>query len=295
MSHGIEARLREARSWADFQALLRQLHIECGSPKYDAVSARGGLPKSAVSGLIGRNPQRRPTEATSLRFVSACLALTGTPEATVADSVETWRSTWRRLASQEDAAAPDISALTASGLRLPEPAGIRSGPRRRTRVLALALVCLLAFGLGAAAWHQLGPVDDGVPVGAPVSPEADTTPAAADTGACMAGEAKIPDARLKRDWDGVFICDNKRALVYRWASVDGMPTALLRTNPSWLICWTRGQEVGGEDVWYYTQGDDALTDPPIPSTWGFIPASDVLVPEHPAPGVTRRCPFPVTR
>lgn len=296
MTAGVQTRLTQARSWADYQALLRSLHVECGTPKYDAVSARGGLPKSAVSGLIGRNPQRRPTESASLRFVAACLAHAGVAPDLAAVQVEEWRTAWRRLATLDEAGGHverPMHAAPVATRAVPTPVGRRwSNLRWSVTVGVAALACVAAFVLGAVVWQQFAPAGHPAAFAAADAHPAADAPATASRGGCTPGQARIPDARLKRKWDGVFLCENDRSLMYRWPTVDGMPTAVLRTSPSWFICWTRGQEVGGDDVWYYTQGDDPLTDPPIPSTWGFLPASSVHSAAHPAAGLTRQCTFP---
>ncbi|NUR93532.1 MAG: hypothetical protein HOY71_56465 [Nonomuraea sp.] len=53
----------------------------------------------------------------------------------------------------------------------------------------------------------------------------------------------------------------------------------LRSNPSWFKCWIRGsRHSGGNNIWYYTYGDDS-------HRWGYVPAGKVFTPKDPMPGV----------
>ena len=62
---------------------------------------------------------------------------------------------------------------------------------------------------------------------------------------------------------------------------DVRPVDVLRSNPSWFKCYVRGEKhSGGNNVWYYTYGDDT-------GRWGYIPAARVFTPQDPYPGVKR--------
>ncbi|MFI6388717.1 hypothetical protein ACIBHY_19535 [Nonomuraea sp. NPDC050547] len=55
----------------------------------------------------------------------------------------------------------------------------------------------------------------------------------------------------------------------------------LRSNPSWFKCYIRGEKhSGGNNVWYYTQGDDS-------GRYGWVPASTLYTPKDPFPGVKK--------
>ncbi|HVR20787.1 MAG TPA: hypothetical protein VMS65_13850 [Polyangiaceae bacterium] len=50
----------------------------------------------------------------------------------------------------------------------------------------------------------------------------------------------------------------------------GSQVNVLRTTYSWFKCWTTGQiHGGGNNIWYYTLGDDN-------GNWGYLPAVEVL-------------------
>ncbi|MBB6038021.1 hypothetical protein HNR73_005901 [Phytomonospora endophytica] len=58
------------------------------------------------------------------------------------------------------------------------------------------------------------------------------------------------------------------------------PIDTLRSNPSYFRCWVTGsQHGGGNNVWYYTFGDDS-------GRWGYIAASHVWTSQDPFPGVS---------
>lgn len=55
----------------------------------------------------------------------------------------------------------------------------------------------------------------------------------------------------------------------------------LRTTSSWFDCWFPGEpHAGGNNVWYWTQGDDN-------ANFGFVPAADVHTTKDPAPGLIK--------
>jgi hypothetical protein len=106
---------------------------------------------------------------------------------------------------------------------------------------------------------------------------------------CQRLSGTIDDARAQRTWPYMFQCPNRpRVGVYEGAAF-GTEVAVLETDPSWFICWTRGQaHPGGNDVWYYTQGDRATGRPELHG-WGYVPASELRVGAAPDPAITRRC------
>ncbi|MFE6975686.1 hypothetical protein [Streptomyces sp. NPDC057682] len=55
----------------------------------------------------------------------------------------------------------------------------------------------------------------------------------------------------------------------------------LRTSYSWFKCYVRGeQHSGGNNIWYYTNGDDY-------GNYGYIAAARVFTSVDPAPGLPR--------
>jgi hypothetical protein len=241
----------DVTTWPEFTGRLRALYEWCGRPKYRALCARcPGLSPAAVSNLIGRNPLTRPPETATVRFVEACLRYGGVEEPE--EDVALWASRWTRIAG-----APSGDLESPDGMR---------GPWRRWWVLGGAVV-VAAAGLVGGVFFQRSGGDEG----------------------CRHLRGSIEDARMKRTWADMFQCPNRpRVGVYEKAGF-GTEVAVLETDPSWFICWTRGQShEGGNDVWYYTQGDRVTAMPRL-NGWGYVPASDLRVGAAPDPGVTRRC------
>jgi hypothetical protein len=275
-------RLAPIETWAGFREALRELHAECGAPKYGTLSATSGLAKSAISGLIGANPVQRPSEGTTLRFVEACLTHAHRDPDRVATSLTAWRATWHRLRAKDEVheeVQEEVPDSPSSAVATPAPS--RSG-RRRLGLLASA-AGIAAAAVAASLWLAH-------PSGAQPPASHPRLAAGTPTAGCTRAASDQPDVRTHRHWHGVFVCPTKRTPVYQWASLAGAPIGLLRSNPSWIVCWTRGQDVDGSDVWYYTQGDDLLGKDAL-DAWGFISARTVRVPHAPDPGITRRCPF----
>ncbi len=99
------------------------------------------------------------------------------------------------------------------------------------------------------------------------------------------------DRRLNKIWkDGVYLCKNTIGVPLYEEPREGVPIGYLDTSPSWFICWVRGaRHVGGNDVWYYTQGDRAAEKWHL-QAWGYMPASSMPGGPHPNPVITLRCP-----
>ncbi|GAB4004134.1 hypothetical protein [Nocardioides ultimimeridianus] len=280
------ARLDRVETWDDYREVLRELHASTGAPKYGTLSAGSGLAKSAISGLIGANPVQRPSESNSLRFVEACLAHAHRDPAEIGDAVVTWRGTWQRLRAADDGLSPSVAAAPTPAEPAEQPVAPPPRSRRSHRRTALVAAIGSAVAAVVAGTVWLAQPSPAAPP-APAPSLAAATPA---TGCTEAG-ADQRDVRLHRHWDSVYVCPTSRAMVYQWARVSGAPIGVLRSNPSWIVCWTHGETVAGSDVWYYTQGDDELGMDALDS-WGFISAADVDVAQHPDPGIARRCAFP---
>ncbi|MCH0541891.1 hypothetical protein I3F58_20425 [Streptomyces sp. MUM 203J] len=85
-------------------------------------------------------------------------------------------------------------------------------------------------------------------------------------------------------------CENSPGKLYGRPSYTAPVTGLLHTTTSWFTCWTMGEpHPGGNNVWYYTQGDETVQLPSIEAR-GAIPANHVWTDEDPFPGLPR-CPW----
>ncbi|WP_433337459.1 hypothetical protein [Spirillospora sp. CA-294931] len=87
------------------------------------------------------------------------------------------------------------------------------------------------------------------------------------------------------------VCGNRSgAPLYARASTGSGRSAVLETTESWFLCWTRGERhAGGNDVWYYTQGDRVVGDPSRRG-FGFVPASELNTENDPGDSRLAQCP-----
>lgn len=60
-------------------------------------------------------------------------------------------------------------------------------------------------------------------------------------------------------------------------------------SPRWFVCWKEGSDYMGNNIWYYTQGDQIVASPTV-KAWGYLPALAVKAPQHPFTGLTK-CPW----
>lgn len=82
-----------------------------------------------------------------------------------------------------------------------------------------------------------------------------------------------------RSWDTTWYCENTtQARIYAGPNRD-KELGYMMTVRSWFLCYRLGADhEGGNNVWYYTQGDR-----PVPGPWGFMAAADVTSATHPPP------------
>ncbi|MFC6083458.1 hypothetical protein [Sphaerisporangium aureirubrum] len=274
-----------AASWPEFTERLRELHTWCGKPKYATLSKASGLAPSAISNLIGRNPLSRPPEAATLRLVEACLIYQGATAKAVQEQSRRWQSALRTLAAADGGTAagaedgPVPVAEDGGGAVL-----VPGEPGRRSWLFVVATVVVVT-GIGAAAWAMsrstLAPDPGARPtIGSPSA-----------AASCLRKDTSIKDERTGQTWRGLFECENiPGSEVFEWAR-SGEVVGRLESNPSWFVCWMRGERhSGGNDIWYYTQGDYSAGKKHL-EAWGFVPADKVRTISDPDPAVTRRCEF----
>jgi hypothetical protein len=124
----------------------------------------------------------------------------------------------------------------------------------------------------------------------PISSFADPSQVTAPRAGCAATRGTVADARLGRVWTGVYECPNTPAVDVYEHPRPGVVVGELVSNPSWFICWIKGERhEGGNDIWYYTQGDHTAAKKEL-EAWGFVPGYLLRVEVHPDPGVARQCP-----
>jgi hypothetical protein len=91
-------------------------------------------------------------------------------------------------------------------------------------------------------------------------------------------------------WTYDEVCPNAYgAPVYYGAWEDpAYRTGIMYSTNSWFVCYVHGAwHAGGNNIWYYTQGDVADADWHRERAWGFMPARYVWTNEDPDPGMPR--------
>ncbi|MFI0368215.1 hypothetical protein ACH35V_10055 [Actinomadura sp. 1N219] len=261
----------EAATWTDFTGRLRALHEWCGRPKYRALCMRcPGLSPATVSTLIGKNPLTTPPETATARFVEACLRYRDWPDDRIETEVVRWTAHRALLATGDGGAV--VTRAEASSVTAVDGTG-REGAGRGGRWRGVVAAIVLAGAAAGVAAFVVGRGDGG----------------GADGGQCHFLRGTIEDLRRKQTWPHMFQCPNRPGVGVYVEPGFGVKVAVLETDPSWFICWTRGEpHSGGNDVWYYTQGDRVTAMPGLYG-WGYVPASDLTGDRAPDPAVTRRC------
>lgn len=125
-------------------------------------------------------------------------------------------------------------------------------------------------------------------VAASVVSLATATPAQAASCTKKTGSAKTdPDGHSWTTW---WICGNDSgAKMYRTPATTTL-TGYMDTTSSWFVCWKRGaQHAGGNNVWYYSQGDRSASGQSARKAWGFMPAVNVWTSVDPWTGMAE-CP-----
>jgi hypothetical protein len=85
-------------------------------------------------------------------------------------------------------------------------------------------------------------------------------------------------------WNIVWYCGNAAGAPMYAAANSNTHVAWMDSTWSWFVCYRRGaMHSGGNDVWYYSQGDRSVAGHASRSAWGFIPAANVWTTVDPHP------------
>lgn len=112
--------------------------------------------------------------------------------------------------------------------------------------------------------------------------------------AAETAECQVRPAEQHRDWTGMDFtgdlwCELQPGFVRIQSRSTSPVVGRMLYSPSWFVCWKRGSDYLGSDVWYYTQGDQVLTRP-VTKAWGYMPAVAVKAPAPEATGLAK-CPW----
>ena len=99
----------------------------------------------------------------------------------------------------------------------------------------------------------------------------------------------------KRTWNQVSYCPNKAGAPIYPNSVtpdtDNTQIGTMLSTNSWFVCWVNGADHrGGNNIWYYTQGDKVVSYPEY-KAWGYMPAVYVNTTNDPGDSKLPECPL----
>jgi hypothetical protein len=116
-------------------------------------------------------------------------------------------------------------------------------------------------------------------------------PASAHTWTCVSSSANITDSNTKWNFTTKWTCETAYgAPLYAAANTNVQTAIMYSTTTTWLLCYRRGAvHGGGNNVWYYTQGDAVAGGQGHRNMWGYMPAQYVYINTDPWPGMAQ-CP-----
>jgi hypothetical protein len=120
---------------------------------------------------------------------------------------------------------------------------------------------------------------------APVDPIDETSVVAAVSGCTQQSESHS-DPNTGQSWATAWYCGNQAGAAMYVGANNSTPVAYMDSTTSWFVCYRHGEtHAGGNDVWYYSQGDRAAAGWSGRQAWGFMPAVNVRTTSDPAPGI----------
>lgn len=98
---------------------------------------------------------------------------------------------------------------------------------------------------------------------------------------CRPRTERHTDPNTGQSWSQVWYCGNDASAKMYADPNDSTPVATMQSTNSWFVCYRRGeQHSGGNNVWYYSQGDTGER-----HGWGYMPAVNVWTSTDPYPGI----------
>jgi hypothetical protein len=109
---------------------------------------------------------------------------------------------------------------------------------------------------------------------------------------CTKETATVTDPNTGWRWTSRWRCGNRGGAAMYGDANAWTQTAIMDTTSSWFVCYRRGAgHSGGNNVWYYSLGDRAVSPHQARGAWGYMPAVNVWTSTDPWPGVPA-CPVP---
>ncbi|WP_447035175.1 hypothetical protein [Streptomyces sp. DSM 118878] len=116
---------------------------------------------------------------------------------------------------------------------------------------------------------------------------AGTSHAAGSATACVMRENSPHTDWTGMTWDADILCDNAPGDVHLQSFTDSPVVGRMVTTRSWFVCWKVGDpHSGGNNIWYYTQGDEVVSRPSA-QAWGYMPAVKLETEQDPVPGLPK--------
>jgi hypothetical protein len=138
----------------------------------------------------------------------------------------------------------------------------------------------LWLGLSAALFTSCA-IDE-----APPGPLDETRAVAATASGCTEQSENHSDPNTGQSWTSVWYCGNQAGAAMYLGANDSTPVADMDSTTSWFVCYRRGEtHAGGNNVWYYSQGDRSVAGWSGRQAWGYIPAVNVWTTTDPAPEI----------
>ncbi len=103
---------------------------------------------------------------------------------------------------------------------------------------------------------------------------------------CSGSSQTHTDPNTGQTWGSAFTCGNdENAPLYAGANDSTLVGSMVSTS-SWFVCYRHGApHAGGNDVWYYSQGDRSTPGWEGRLAWGYMPAVNLHTSVDPAPGI----------
>lgn len=92
-------------------------------------------------------------------------------------------------------------------------------------------------------------------------------------------------------WYQVSYCPNKAGAPIYFSPNFNTKIGNMVTTNSWFVCYVKGiYHAGGNNIWYYTQGDTVVSQYKGYRSWGYMPAQYVYTTKDPGDSKLPPCP-----
>lgn len=104
------------------------------------------------------------------------------------------------------------------------------------------------------------------------------------------GASTITDPNTGQSWSAVSDCNNDGGATMYMGPNNSTPTAYMDSTTSWFVCYFEGDtHEGGNNIWYYSQGDRSISPYQNHQAWGYMKAWNVWTTYDPSSSHLPRC------